>query len=60
MTQIYEVTLKREHYASMVDVLCQNRGFDEAEKLKAQMPFESDEIMWFNSCRSHKNHKLTK
>ncbi|KAG7022640.1 putative pentatricopeptide repeat-containing protein, partial [Cucurbita argyrosperma subsp. argyrosperma] len=60
MTQIYEVTPKREHYASMVGVLCQNRGFDEAEKLMAQMPFESDEIMWFNSCRSRKNHKLTK
>ena len=63
MTQIYEVTPKREHYASMVDVLCRNGRFDEAEKLMAQMPFEPDEIMWssvLNSCRIHKNHELAK
>lgn len=63
MTQIYEVAPKREHYASMVDVLCRNGRFDEAENLMAQMPFEPDEIMWssvLNSCRIHKNHELAK
>lgn len=63
MTQIYEVTPKREHYASMVDVLCRSGRFNEAEKLMAQMPFEPDEIMWssvLNSCRIHKNHELAK
>ncbi|KGN58147.1 putative pentatricopeptide repeat-containing protein At2g01510 [Cucumis sativus] len=63
MTQIYEVTPKREHYTSMVDVLCRNGRFDEAEKLMTEMPFEPSEIMWssvLNSCRIHKNHELAK
>ncbi|XP_061990646.1 putative pentatricopeptide repeat-containing protein At2g01510 [Rosa rugosa] len=52
---------KREHYASMVDVLCRSGRFDEGEKLMARMPFEPDEIMWssvLNSCRIHKNQEL--
>ncbi|KAM5579137.1 putative pentatricopeptide repeat-containing protein [Rosa sericea] len=52
---------KREHYASMVDVLCRSGRFDEAEELMARMPFEPDEIMWssvLNSCRIHKNQEL--
>jgi pentatricopeptide repeat protein len=56
-----KVIPKREHYASMVDVLCRSGKFDEAEKLMAQMPFDPDEIMWssvLNSCRIHKNQEL--
>ncbi|XP_050382039.1 putative pentatricopeptide repeat-containing protein At2g01510 [Argentina anserina] len=52
---------KREHYTSIVDVLCRSGRFDEAEKLMAQIPFEPDEIMWssvLSSCRIHKNQKL--
>ncbi|XP_061358566.1 putative pentatricopeptide repeat-containing protein At2g01510 [Gastrolobium bilobum] len=63
MTQIYELVPKREHYASMVDMLCRSGRFEEAEKLMARMPFEPDEIMWssiLNSCRIHKNQELAK
>lgn len=63
MTQTYKLVPKREHYASMVDVLCRKGQFNEAEKLITQMPFEPDEIMWssvLNSCRIHKNQNLAK
>ncbi|XP_050270648.1 putative pentatricopeptide repeat-containing protein At2g01510 [Quercus robur] len=63
MTQVYKLVPKKEHYASLVDVLCRSGRFDEAEKLMAQMPFEPDEIMWssvLNSCRIHKNQELAK
>lgn len=63
MTQTYKLVPKREHYASIVDMLCRSGRFDEAEKLMARMPFEPDEIMWssvLNSCRIHKNQELAK
>ena len=58
LTQVYKLVPKREHYASLVDVLCRSGRFDEVEKLMAQTPFEPDEVMWssvLNSCRLHKN-----
>ncbi|XP_050231177.1 putative pentatricopeptide repeat-containing protein At2g01510 [Mercurialis annua] len=61
MTKVYKVVRKREHFASMVDMLCRSGRFQEAENLIAEMPFEPDEIMWssvLNSCRIHKNHDL--
>lgn len=63
MTQTYKLMPKREHYASIIDVLCRGGRFDEAKKLMAEMPFEPDEIMWssvLNSCRIHKNQELAK
>lgn len=63
MVQTYQLVPRREHYASMVDMLCRSGRFDKAEKLMAQMPFEPDEIMWssiLNSCRIHKNQELAK
>ncbi|WCJ40231.1 Pentatricopeptide repeat (PPR) superfamily protein [Euphorbia peplus] len=63
MKDVYKIVPKKEHYASVVDVLCRNGRFDEAEKLMAEMPFEPDEIIWssvLNSCRIHKNHDLAK
>lgn len=63
MTEIYGLVPKREHYASMVDVLCRSGRFDEAENLMSQMSFEPDEIMLssvLNSCRIHKNQELAK
>ncbi|XVF13835.1 hypothetical protein REPUB_Repub09cG0002600 [Reevesia pubescens] len=61
MTQIHNLVPKKEHYASMVDMLCRSGQFNEAEKLMAEMPFDPDEIMWssvLNSCRIHKNQEL--
>ncbi|GMN57407.1 hypothetical protein TIFTF001_026515 [Ficus carica] len=61
MTSTYKIVPKREHYASMIDVLCRSGQFDEAEKLMAKMPFEPDEIIWssvLNACRIHKNQEL--
>ncbi|KAL8495137.1 hypothetical protein ACS0TY_019344 [Phlomoides rotata] len=63
MSRIFELTPRKEHYASLVDVLCRRGRFKEAETLIAQMPFEPDEIMWtiiLNSCRIHKNQDFAK
>ncbi|GAB4847366.1 hypothetical protein Ancab_026424 [Ancistrocladus abbreviatus] len=63
MTDVYDLQPRREHYASMVDVLCRSGSFDWAERLIAKMPFEPDEIMLssiLNSCRIHKNQELAK
>lgn len=63
MTQDYKLVPRKEHYASLVDVLCRRGRFKEAEELMAQMEFEPDEIMWssiLNSCRIHKNHEFAK
>ncbi|XP_058188041.1 putative pentatricopeptide repeat-containing protein At2g01510 [Rhododendron vialii] len=63
MTEIYKVSPKKEHYASVVDMLCRSGRFNEAEKVMAHMPFEPDEIIWssiLNSCRIHKNKELAK
>ncbi|GAB2216963.1 hypothetical protein Drorol1_Dr00000116 [Drosera rotundifolia] len=63
MSRVYRLVPRREHYASVVDVLCRSGLFDLAEKLMAQMPYEPDEIMLssiLNSCRIHKNQKLAK
>ncbi|XP_009761187.1 putative pentatricopeptide repeat-containing protein At2g01510 [Nicotiana tabacum] len=63
MTQVYNLDARKEHYATMIDVLCRSGRFNEAEKLISEMPFEPDEIMWssvLNSCRIHKNQDLAK
>ncbi|XP_047317292.1 putative pentatricopeptide repeat-containing protein At2g01510 [Impatiens glandulifera] len=61
MTSIYNLVPRQEHFVSIIDMLCRNGRFNEAETFISQMPFEPDEIMWssvLNSCRIHKNHKL--
>lgn len=63
MTQTYDVAPRKEHYASLVDVLCRRGRFKEAEAFMAQMPFAPDEIMWSSilySCRIHKNREFAK
>ncbi|KAL3650061.1 hypothetical protein CASFOL_006464 [Castilleja foliolosa] len=63
MTRVYELVPRKEHYVSLVDVLCRRGRFDEAEDLMGRMPFEPDEIMWssiLNSCRIHKNLEFAK
>ncbi|XP_027121954.1 putative pentatricopeptide repeat-containing protein At2g01510 [Coffea arabica] len=61
MTETYNLVPRKEHYASLVHVLCRRGRFSEAEKVIADMPFEPDEITWssiLNSCRIHKNKDL--
>ncbi|KVI00821.1 Pentatricopeptide repeat-containing protein [Cynara cardunculus var. scolymus] len=63
MTQRHRLTIKREHYTSMVDLLCRCGQFGEAERLMNEMPFEPDEIMLssvMRSCRVHKNQDFAK
>ncbi|KAI3470409.1 hypothetical protein Pfo_027072 [Paulownia fortunei] len=63
MSETYKLVPRKEHYASLVDVLCRRGRFKEAEALMAQMPVEPDEIMWssiLNSCRIHKNQEFAK
>ncbi|KAH6804859.1 Pentatricopeptide repeat superfamily protein [Perilla frutescens var. frutescens] len=63
MTQTHKLVPRKEHYASLVDVLCRRGRFKEAETLMAQMPFKPDEIMLssvLNSCRIHKNQEFAK
>lgn len=61
MMQKYGLVPRKEHYTTMVDLLCRKGQFNAAEKLMAEMPFEPTEIMWLsflNSCRIHKNQDL--
>lgn len=61
MIQKYGLVPRKEHYTTMVDLLCRKGEFKAAEKLIAEMPFEATEIMWssfLNSCRIHKNQQL--
>lgn len=54
---------RREHYVTVVDILCRSGRFEQAERLVGQMPFIPDEIMLssvLNSCRIHKNQELAK
>ncbi|KAD6118762.1 hypothetical protein R6Q59_024945 [Mikania micrantha] len=63
MVQTYRIDIKREHYASMIDLLCRCGQFGEAERLMYEMPFEPDEIMLssvLRSCRVHKNQDFAK
>lgn len=63
MTGTYKLVPRKDHYASLVDVLCRRGRFSEAEALMSQMPFQPDEIMWssvLNSCRIHKNQGFAK
>ncbi|KAE8720078.1 putative pentatricopeptide repeat-containing protein [Hibiscus syriacus] len=61
MTEMHDLVPKKEHCASMVDMLCRSGRFHEAQKMMAEMPFEPDEIIRssvLNSCRIHKNQEL--
>lgn len=61
MTRTYRLVPRREHYSSLVDVLCRRGRFKEAQTFMDQMPFKPDEIMWssiLNSSRIHKNQKI--
>ncbi|KAH9627167.1 hypothetical protein KSS87_018407 [Heliosperma pusillum] len=63
MTEIYNVKPRREHYVTMVDILCRSGRFEQAKKIMAEMPCVPDEIMLssiLNSCRIHKNVELAK
>ncbi|XP_057784396.1 putative pentatricopeptide repeat-containing protein At2g01510 [Salvia miltiorrhiza] len=63
MTQTYKVVPRKEHFASLIDVLCRRGRFKEAEAFMAQMPFAPDEIIWSSilySCRIHKNQEFAK
>ncbi|GFQ03331.1 putative pentatricopeptide repeat-containing protein at2g01510 [Phtheirospermum japonicum] len=63
MTRVYDLVPRKEHYISLVDVLCRRGRFGEAEELMGRMPVEPDEIMWssiLNSCRIHKNREFAK
>ncbi|KAK9678091.1 hypothetical protein RND81_11G187300 [Saponaria officinalis] len=63
MTEIYHMNPRREHYVTMVDILCRSGRFQQADKLMTEMPFVPDEIMLssiLNSCRIHKNLDLAK
>ncbi|CAI0457866.1 unnamed protein product [Linum tenue] len=61
MINVYKLIPKREHYTSMIDLLCRRGRFGEAEELINEMPFEPDQVLLssvLNSCRIHKNPKL--
>ncbi|KNA23890.1 hypothetical protein SOVF_020950 isoform B [Spinacia oleracea] len=63
ITELYHMEPRREHYVTMVDILCRSGRFGQAEKMMAEMPFIPDEIMLssiLNSCRIHKNQELAK
>ncbi|XP_021736053.1 putative pentatricopeptide repeat-containing protein At2g01510 [Chenopodium quinoa] len=63
ITKLYHMEPRREHYVTMIDILCRSGRFGQAKKLMSEMPFNPDEIMLssiLNSCRIHKNQELAK
>ncbi|KAL2939651.1 hypothetical protein RDABS01_033809 [Bienertia sinuspersici] len=63
ISEVFNMEPRKEHYVTLVDILCRNGQFGKAEKLIAEMPFTPDEIMLssvLNSCRIHKNQELAK
>ncbi|KAL4571894.1 hypothetical protein LXL04_018661 [Taraxacum kok-saghyz] len=63
MTQKYKPSIKKEHYASIIDLLCRCGRFNEAEKIMEEMPFDPDEIMLtsvLRACRVKKNLDFAK
>ncbi|CAA0837471.1 Putative pentatricopeptide repeat-containing protein [Striga hermonthica] len=47
MTQTHGLVPRKEHYASLVDVLCRRGRFAEAEDWMDRMPFEPDVVLGF-------------
>ncbi|KAF6148458.1 hypothetical protein GIB67_038813 [Kingdonia uniflora] len=56
MIRYYNINPGKEHYGSMVDLLCQARRLNDAEKMIHNMPFNHDNLVWstlLTACRNH-------
>ncbi|KAI5675229.1 hypothetical protein M9H77_06179 [Catharanthus roseus] len=61
MTQCYGIEPNKEHYASVVDLLCRSGRMEEAYRMVQEMPFEVTESMvgaFFNGCKVHERRDL--
>ncbi|KAL7612563.1 hypothetical protein Lser_V15G07243 [Lactuca serriola] len=52
----YNLTLSKEHYGCMIDLLCRSSKLREAENMIKTMPFSGDDVVWstvLRGCRLH-------
>ncbi|KAL4577651.1 hypothetical protein LXL04_013762 [Taraxacum kok-saghyz] len=52
----YNLTLSKEHYGCMIDLLCRSGRLREAENMINKMPYIGDEVVWstvLRACRLH-------
>lgn len=57
----YKLSLSKEHYGCMIDLLCRAGRLNEAENMIANMPYIGDDVVWstlLRACRLHGNVEL--
>lgn len=57
----YKLSLSKEHYGCMIDLLCRAGRLNEAENMIANMPYSGDDVVWstlLRACRLHGNVEL--
>ncbi|XP_016493772.2 pentatricopeptide repeat-containing protein At5g56310-like [Nicotiana tabacum] len=61
MVKNYNITLRPEHYACLIDILGRAGQLDKAYNIIQEMPFEADLAAWgalLAGCRAHSNVEL--
>ncbi|XP_070023520.1 putative pentatricopeptide repeat-containing protein At3g47840 isoform X2 [Nicotiana sylvestris] len=56
MKEEYKISLSKEHYGCMIDLLCRAGRIIDAENMIKNMPFEKDDVVWstlLRGCRLH-------
>ncbi|XP_060195968.1 putative pentatricopeptide repeat-containing protein At3g47840 [Lycium barbarum] len=56
MKEEYKISLSKEHYGCMIDLLCRAGRITDAENMIKSMPFEKDDVVWstlLRGCRLH-------
>ncbi|CAN4081825.1 unnamed protein product [Withania somnifera] len=56
MKDDYKISLSKEHYGCMIDLLCRAGRIIDAENMIKNMPFEKDDVLWstlLRGCRLH-------
>lgn len=59
----YKLSLSKEHYGCMIDLLCRAGRLREAENMITEMPYSGDDVVWstlLRGCRLHKDVELGK
>ncbi|KAI3808429.1 hypothetical protein L1987_24380 [Smallanthus sonchifolius] len=57
----YKLSLSKEHYGCMIDLLCRAGRLSEAENMITNMPYSGDDVVWstlLRACRLHGDIEL--
>ncbi|KAL7614264.1 hypothetical protein Lser_V15G07316 [Lactuca serriola] len=52
----YNLSLSKEHYGCMIDLLCRSGRLREAENMINDMPFSGDDVVWSTALRACRLH----